>query len=86
MTSVKVLNHYPYRKAWVRGTGVVAFPREMMMTFEKHLAQQAGVKPDNHTCYVVEMASFPENIVKTFMFTDLYVFMGSHGNLDVGNW
>ena len=84
MAKLNVLRVYPYRTAWVRGNGVVSFPREMMLDFEDYLARIANVKTDNHTCYVVEMPSFRENVIKTFMFTDLYMYMGN--TVDVGKW
>ena len=41
---VKILAYYPYRKGYVRGEGVIHFPRDLMRDFEHALAELAGVK------------------------------------------
>jgi len=74
---LKVLAYYPYRKGYVRGEGVVHFPREMMRDFEHALAELAGVKPDNHTCYLIRLDGFLDSEIRAFMFSDLNMTMGN---------
>jgi hypothetical protein len=88
---MKVLKYYSYRKAWARGNAIF-FPRETMYGFEKSLAQLAGVTIHgdgthgcgNHTCFLVELDSPLDKVVRSFMFTDFLMIMGDR--IDEGNW
>jgi len=57
---LKLLQYYRYRTARPSG-GFVIFPREPMRSFEEILAKMAGVRIDNHTCYLVEFSIIPSN-------------------------
>jgi hypothetical protein len=74
---MKVLAYYPYRKGYIRGKGVIHFPIELMRDFQHALAKLAGVNPDNHTCYLVQMDGYLDYEIRAFMFSDLNMTMGN---------
>jgi hypothetical protein len=73
---IKVLKYYPYRKGFVRGDLVLQFPITPMRDFQQLLAHIAGVKCDNHTCFLVEIKTISNNKIVAFMFSDLTMYMG----------
>jgi hypothetical protein len=81
---MKVLRFFPYRTAFVRGDDVLEFPRRLFKDLEFQLAKDAGISADNHTCYEVEVNSFPMNRIVYLMFTDLNVRMGNR--IDEERW
>lgn len=72
---MKIINFFPYRKGIVRGN-VLSFPRIVMKSLENELAKMIDVDKDNHVCYLIEVKSFPENIQRGVMFTDLECLIG----------
>lgn len=51
MENVRVMKYYPYRTGFVRGA---TFRRATMRPLEEHLFKEAGVRIDNHTCFLVK--------------------------------
>jgi hypothetical protein len=80
---MKIINFFPYRKAYVRGKSLY-FPRELMENLESELAKMANVDKDNHVCYLVKFESFPVPIDKGIMFTDSHCIIGDI--IDIKNW
>jgi hypothetical protein len=80
---MKILDYFPYRKGYVRGNSM-KFPRDSLKSLEIVLAQRYGLRPDNHVCYLVQIQSFPKDIVKGIMFTDNNCIIGDR--IDAGAW
>ena len=81
---MKLLQYFPYRKAYVRGGNPLYFPRELMKDLELELAKMAGVRKDNHTCYLVEVKSQPIPVQRCIMFTDFDCIIGD--KFDIKSW
>lgn len=78
--SVKVVRYYPYRKGFVRGTGI-AIPREFAKPLEDLLHQLNGSKIDNHVCFEI-VDDRGEN--RAIMFTDHECITGEY--VKDGSW
>jgi hypothetical protein len=80
---MKLLHHFPYRKAIVRGNQLY-FIRSNMKSLEIELAKMANADMDNHVCYLIEIKSYPENVKKGVMFSDGDCIIGDR--VDIGSW
>ena len=49
------VTYFGYRKSHIAGERLAKLPRSLMRDFEACLAARAGVDPDNHTGYLVEI-------------------------------
>jgi hypothetical protein len=73
---MKLVQHFPYRKGFVKGKNVLEFPREAMASLEDYLAKLANVRKDNHVCYLVKDIDFSGSQTKAIMFHDMVCFIG----------
>jgi hypothetical protein len=80
---MKVLDYFPYRRGYVRGNPM-KLPRESMKSLEETLAKMYGLRTDNHVCYLVQIQSFPKDVVKGIMFTDSNCIIGDR--VDAERW